>query len=155
MSKFLSPTYRRQKGFTLIELLVVIAIIGILALIILLALMNARRKGQDARVKSDIEQIRTQAEIVFDNNGGSYSLPTALNADGSVISFLNDAGNNNNNQRREVNQTATTYVALGHLNSGTNDYYCVDSRGVAVFKNVAPSGTPANCGPDNLPGSAW
>ena len=65
-----------QKGFTLIELLVVIAIIGILASIVLVSLNDARNKGYDTEVKSELAQIRNAMEICYDDKGGSYSLCT-------------------------------------------------------------------------------
>ena len=61
---------RYTKGFTLIELLVVIAIIGILASVVLVSLQSARKKGNDARVISSVNQIRTSLETNY--NGSSY-----------------------------------------------------------------------------------
>jgi len=58
----------KVKGFTLIELLVVIAIIGILSSVVLASLNTARGKGADAAIKSNLANIRAQAEIVYDGN---------------------------------------------------------------------------------------
>jgi prepilin-type N-terminal cleavage/methylation domain-containing protein len=60
---------RFSKGFTLIELLVVIAIIGILSSVVLASLNTARGKGADAAIKSNLANIRAQAEIQYDTAG--------------------------------------------------------------------------------------
>jgi len=82
----MKKTYSR--GFTLIELLVVIAIIGILSSVVLASLNTARGKGADAAVKSNLNNIRSQAEIVYDDAGGSYS---GVCADPNVTKGLNAA----------------------------------------------------------------
>ncbi len=60
---------KSQKGFTLVELLVVIAIIGILATLLLLQLGVARQRARDAKRIVDISQVRTAAELYFDDAG--------------------------------------------------------------------------------------
>ncbi len=56
---------RAEKGFTLIELLVVIAIIGILAAIAIPQFAEYRKRGFDARSKSDLRNVATAEEAYF------------------------------------------------------------------------------------------
>jgi len=62
----------KKRGFTLIELMVVISIIGLLSSIVLASLTNARRKAQDARLISDMINLRTAAEIYRSTTGSYY-----------------------------------------------------------------------------------
>lgn len=59
---------RDQRGFTLIELLVVIAIIGLLSSVVLSSLNSAREKSRDARRLSDVKQMQTALELIFDDS---------------------------------------------------------------------------------------
>ncbi len=60
-------------GFTLIELLVVIAIIGILSSVVLASLNTARAKGANAAIKTDLVNMRAQAELIYDTPGSGNS----------------------------------------------------------------------------------
>jgi prepilin-type N-terminal cleavage/methylation domain-containing protein len=57
-----------SRGFTLLELLVTIALIGLAASIILVAVSNARGKGNDSKVRSQLISLRTAAENYYAAN---------------------------------------------------------------------------------------
>ncbi len=120
------------RGFTLIELLVVIAIIGILASVVLASLNSARDKGANAAAKSSLNNMRAQAELIYDTaNPDSYEtvcedaiiingITAAANATGFPISAGNAVCADN----------ATTWAAQVPLKGGT--FYCVDSTGKSL-----------------------
>ncbi len=131
-----------KKGFTLIELLVVIAIIGILSSVVLASLNTARNKGADAAVKSNLNGIRAQAELWYDNNGNTYG-PTVADTSctGAGTSLLSD-----NNVKNAI-AAATAQKATGAnvciasstawavnmpLKGSAGNWYCLDSSGYAT-----------------------
>ncbi len=122
------------KGFTLIELLVVIAIIGILSSIVLASLNSARAKGANTAVKANLHGLRSQADIIYDNNSQSYANvctdPSIGNAITQAISVGGDVGATVA-QRCTSNINAWAANALLKVPEGTSVYWCVDSTGEA------------------------
>lgn len=134
-----------QKGFTLIELLVVIAIIGILSSVVLASLNTARGKGKDAAVQSELNSLRSQAEIYYSDNSSSYSAlftsnNTWASATAGVQAIL--SGINNNTTTHAAGSSASAWAAQAQLPSDATKYFCVDSTGTAKTGTTAL--TPGN-----------
>ncbi len=118
-----------KKGFTLIELLVVIAIIGILASIVLVSLSDARNKGYDTEIKSELAQVRNAMEMCYDNNGGTYTgctvpaglVPPTCSTDSAAYTLVISAA------------PGAAYQAHADLCTGAAGVeWCVDSTGRSV-----------------------
>lgn len=117
----------REKGFTLIELLVVIAIIAILAAIVLVSVANVRNRSYDSRVESALNQIRTQAEIIYEESTpNAYTTVACTHA---KISPLCADINSIVDADPTIISSANAYCAKSVLKSSTSEYWCVDSTG--------------------------
>ncbi len=153
-----------RKGFTLIELLVVIAIIGILSSVVLASLNTARGKGADAAAKSNLNNIRAQAEIVYDSvTPNSYAtvcananvvkgIAAAASAEG--LTWTSTA---NNAVTISCTNSAGAWAAWVNLAKGSTptNYWCVDSTGTSIQKTLAPTAATATTCVGSSPGAAW
>jgi len=139
---------KNTRGFTLIELLVVIAIIGILASIVLVSLNSARKKGNDTRVISDVQQMRTLLETAYNGsgypvNGANASCNTTANTiTGSTyancVGTLGSADMNTINADVAAQSSVlfisalggnANYAIRGRLVSNNSAFFCIDSTG--------------------------
>lgn len=126
-----------NKGFTLIELLMVIAIIGLLSTIILTSLSDARNRGSDAAVKSNLNSIRSAADLYYDNNNNSYGTFAIGNcvagagmfSNSTIISAINAAISAGDGTSRCVASINSYAIAIGMKTIGQS--WCIDSLGRA------------------------
>ena len=116
---------KNNKGFTLIELLVVIAIIGILASVVLSSLNTARAKGADAAIKSNLANIRAQAELIYDEDENYANVCT-----NSVVSAAIDSA------KSAAGITAATVTAIGTAGTATTAVCHVDADSSAWAAEV-------------------
>ncbi len=130
----------KRGGFTLIELLVVIAIIGILSTVVLSSLNSARGKGSNAAVKQNLNGLRAQAELIYDQNSGIYGV--GLCTDANVVEALSAAGiaGTGNPANGVCNSDDVAWAAQAPLkvpDSNGDTHWCVDNSGVSRGSTVA------------------
>jgi prepilin-type N-terminal cleavage/methylation domain-containing protein len=148
---------KNTKGFTLIELLVVIAIIGILSSVVLASLNTARGKGADAAIKSNLANIRAQAEILYDTHGG-YGVDTTpttftegacaatadtIFADPTIVNQLTSAGTASTGAgigAGRCSSTASAWAASVPLKTNSALAWCVDSTGASKQVTAGDAG---------------
>lgn len=151
-------------GFTLIELLVVVAIIGVLASVVLASLNSARSKGGDAAIKSNLANIRAQAEMQYDLWGGygvdatptTFALAQCTNTGDTLfasqiwnmIAAAARAGSGISTTRCYASSSAWA-VAVQLKTGGTAgdaipDSWCVDSTGASKSYTWTAGQTIAN-----------
>jgi prepilin-type N-terminal cleavage/methylation domain-containing protein len=157
----------KKGGFTLIEILVVVLIIGLLAAVILASLGSSRDKGSNGAIRSGVDSLRKQAEVLYNNMNLSYgggtmsdvtncvtspSANTIFNAatgtDAAIIAKMVadinlKAGGTSGSPRVACSQQTNAWAFSVVLKAGLGTY-CVDSRGNSP--KITSSNTTADQG---------
>jgi prepilin-type N-terminal cleavage/methylation domain-containing protein len=144
-----------NRGFTLIELLVVVAIIAILVSVVLVSLSNAKNKGADASVKTNLNTVRGESELFFSNNdnkflpagGSTFAIATCplynaagtnmLSRDKSIAYAIAEATKRGGNGNSCYNSSTAWAVAVGLKTSATTSW-CIDAGGASKQVASAP-----------------
>ena len=123
----------KLKGFTLIELLVVIAIIGILAGMIFISMSSPTNKAYDARIKSDLDQIRTKATILYDDEDDYANVSCA--GDAGITSLCTDINSTYSTDHditifrdSTASDGAVNSAYCGYVNLSTGNKWCIDYK---------------------------
>jgi len=149
---------KKFRGFTLIELLVVIAIIGILSSVVLASLNSARDAASDSTVLSNLQTVRTQAELYYTIRN-TYGTSSATMYSGNCLTgatMFRLTGSNGTVEQREISNVITQAIEAAYqASAGTrhcridaarqnymvavrlkssNEYWCIDNHGTS--KNI-------------------
>lgn len=76
-----------KRGFTLIEIMIVVSILAILFIALMVSMQGQRSKGEDARVKSDLDRLKIAFEDYY-NDQNCYPPPEWFDS-------ANDCGSSN------------------------------------------------------------
>jgi len=107
------------KGFTIIELLIVTAIIGIISSVVLVSLNTAREKAQNTKIKAQLSQLNTSAELYSDQNGHYGTETTSCSGTGSFF----------------IDPSASVLISAGESASGFSAT-CVSDNGLGSVGNA-------------------
>lgn len=140
----------KTKGFTLLEILVVIAIIGIFASVAVVALSSSKGKGDDSAVRSNLNSLRSQAELYYLNNKNygsnianvsdcitTTTFIASTTAQGSGSTILADLVKNargSSNVRCDISANGTTWAIASMLTNG--GYACVHSADQTIIAST-------------------
>lgn len=133
----------KEKGFTLIEMLVVIAVVGILSATVLTALSPSRKRAQDSRIVTGMQQIRAVAETRYNGSTGMYEIDGTSDAD--ITRQMDDIEQNGGTdfvvETTDEGRAYRSYVVL----PGSGKFYCIDSTGFSGEQNDEPVASGVSC----------
>ncbi len=124
-------SYKKHAGFTLIELLVVIAIIAILSTIVLASLGTARQRARDTRAKSELSQMRAQAELYFTNRNTFVGVCGESKDKQGLVEMIESVKKNAGTV--DCTDDEYAWAAAASIKGEDDNIFCADSTGYAGF----------------------
>lgn len=123
--------------FILLLVVYFLAIIFIFSAIVLVALGNARDKANDARIRSNLGQLRTLAEVHYDSNGSSYTnfgdcvMGSARYCQGDIADSVEALRSDTYDASGPLTAVsdASGFCLSSNLASDPNQYVCIDASG--------------------------
>lgn len=97
---------------------------------------GARAKAKDARITSDIGQLRAKAELIYSDKG-SYN-KFSCSYDNETETLCSDVSSQGGNV--VIHSSSNKYCAYSNLVS-SQDFYCIDSSGDAIEVSTNPGST--------------
>lgn len=142
---------RKMRGFTLLELIIVVALIGIITAITLVLLGDARAKGSDTAIRSQVTSARSQAELYYHLNNSSYSgvCDATLSDDPQGIADFRTAANAENGGGAETCiDSVDAWAFEVQLVRDNTQYACVSTGGEGgVYTGSTIDVGDYTCGP--------
>ena len=143
---------KRVGGFTLIEMLTVIAIMGILLTIAIVSFQSSKDKANIALVKNSLQQIRSQAEAIYNKKGcyvnsasvcmmdgpaeviGSESSPCptsgdSIFVDSKIMALLDQTTNARSLYTCKSNHLGTSWAIAMSYKSDPTKGWCLNNSG--------------------------
>jgi prepilin-type N-terminal cleavage/methylation domain-containing protein len=134
-------SFLSQRGFTLVELLVVLSIMSFFASVVITSVTGARSRGVDSSIRQTMNNMRTQAQLYYENQTPFSYANVCLN-DTQIAKSISEV--NRLSQATVVGLCSdslagngSTWAFASSLKGG--GFWCVDGTGVARSKDQSGS----------------
>ncbi len=137
---------KNKKGFTLIELLLVTGMISVLSSVIFFNITEAKKKGRDASMKADAQQISSAIALYKNDHNGFAPLKTSGGGDSTNIGITH----NENDPNSDYIPTMQALVDGGYLSeipyspTGAGYMYAVSEDQIDAVFGVKLNNSIAN-----------
>jgi hypothetical protein len=105
-----------------------------------LGLEGSRKKAKDARIMADLHQLRTMAEMIYDDDGSYRNVKCNYKSPYGDLKMICQDIKEQVGFEPVIYSTTDKYCAYSKLNT-PGQYYCVDSGGRAISTYINPGQT--------------